>query len=256
VKLSKLDPAQKGDYPDKQSAQADTENNLRKLEKYQDILHTQTEHGLLIVLQALDAGGKDGTIRHVMGAFNPMGCSVVSFKVPTDREAQHDFLWRIHPHAPAHGRIAIFNRSHYEDVLVARVHKLVPKKVWSARYDHINAFERLLADSGITVRKFYLHISKDEQRQRLEDRLHDPSKNWKFNLADLDERKHWDDYIDAYEDVFKETSTPWAPWYIIPANHKWYRNLVISQILVETLKDMDLQYPPPVEGLDKIHVPE
>lgn len=256
VHLDKIDPSEKGKYDTKEAAKEDTAANLRLLEEQQDILSAQSKHALLIVLQAPDAGGKDGTIRHVMGAFNPQGCSVVSFKAPTERELSHDFLWRIHAHTPGRGRIAIFNRSHYEDVLIVRVRKLVPKSVWMARFDHINNFERLLADSGVTIRKFYLHISKEEQRERLQARLDDPTKHWKFNPADLEERERWDDYMEAYEDVLTRTSKDYAPWYIVPANHKWYRNLVISKVLAETLKNLKLEYPAPPPGLDKIVVKE
>jgi len=252
--LDDVDPSDHGRFKDKDDAKAETEKNLSKLERFQDILHAQGRHALLVVLQARDAGGKDSTVRHVMGAFNPMGCNVISFKAPNERELAHDFLWRIHAHAPARGRIAIFNRSHYEDVLVARVRGLVPKSVWSKRYDHINDFERLLAESGVTIRKFYLHISKDEQRRRLQDRLDRSDKHWKFDPSDLEERDRWDDYTRAYEDVFRKTSTDYAPWYVIPANHKWYRNLVISKILVEAFEEMDLEYPAPPPGLEKIRI--
>ncbi len=216
----------------------------------------QGEHALLIVLQALDAGGKDGVIRHVMSGVNPQGCQVTSFKVPTEEELEHDYLWRIHKATPRRGYIGIFNRSHYEDVLVVRVHNLVPEDVWQQRYEQINHFERLLADSGTTILKFFLYISKDEQKERFEARLRDPRKNWKFSVKDVKERGYWDDYVRAYEDALGRCSTPWAPWYIVPANRKWYRNLVISQAIVETLEKLDMHYPPPLPDADTIVVPD
>jgi PPK2 family polyphosphate:nucleotide phosphotransferase len=191
----------------------------------------------------MDAGGKDGTIRHVMSGLNPQGCRVSSFKVPTEEELAHDYLWRIHRAVPGKGEIGIFNRSHYGDVLVVRVHNLVPKRVWSKRYDQINAFENILAENGVTIVKFFLHISKDEQKQRLQERLDDSSKHWKVSAADFEERKYWDDYTEAYEDVLSRCSTPWAPWYVIPANRKWFRNLAVAGILVSTLEDMDMRFP-------------
>jgi PPK2 family polyphosphate:nucleotide phosphotransferase len=218
----------------------------------QELMFAEGKHSLLIVLQAMDAGGKDSTIRRVMEAFNPQGCHVIGFKAPTELELDHDFLWRIHQHTPSRGHVSIFNRSHYEDVLIVRVEELVPEAVWRARYDHINNFERLLADSGVTILKFYLHISKDEQKQRFQERLDRPEKNWKFNPGDLDTRAQWDDYMAAFEDVFNKCNHPWAPWYIVPANKKWYRNLVISTAIVEALEKLDMQYPAAPEGLDKI----
>jgi PPK2 family polyphosphate:nucleotide phosphotransferase len=191
----------------------------------------------------MDAGGKDGTIRHVMSGLNPQGCRVTSFKVPTEEELAHDYLWRIHRAVPAKGEIGIFNRSHYGDVLVVRVHNLVPKRVWSKRFEQINAFERILAETGVTIVKFFLHISKEEQKRRLQDRLDDSSKHWKISPADFEERKYWDDYVKAYEDILARCSTPWAPWYVIPADHKWFRNLAVADVLVRTLKDMRMRFP-------------
>jgi PPK2 family polyphosphate:nucleotide phosphotransferase len=226
----------------------------RKLAGLQDRLYAESSQALLVVLQAMDAGGKDGTVKHVFGGVNPQGVSVTSFKVPTPEELAHDFLWRIHANVPRHGYIGIFNRSHYEDVLVARVHELVPEKVWRRRYGHINHFEALLNDAGVRVVKLCLHISREEQAERLQARLDDPTKRWKFNPGDLAERERWDDYLAAYEEAIRETSTEHAPWYVVPADRKWFRNWAVSRIVLETLADMDPQYPPPAEGLDGITV--
>ncbi len=224
----------------------------RRLESLQELLFAEGKRKVLIVLQAMDTGGKDGVIRWVFDRVNPQGVKVASFKAPTSEELAHDYLWRIHKHTPGKGEMVIFNRSHYEDVLVVRVHNLVPPEIWSRRYAHINDFERMLAEEGTTILKFFLHISKDEQKERLQARLDEPDKRWKFNVGDLGERKLWDDYIRAYETVLSETSTEWAPWYIVPANHKWYRNLVISDVLVETLEGFDMQYPQPEKNLDEV----
>ncbi len=204
---------------------------------------------LLVVLQALDAGGKDGTIRKVFRGVNPQGVRVTSFKAPTSAELARDFLWRVHQAVPAAGMIGVFNRSHYEDVLVVRVDRLLPEEVWRARYEQINQFEKLLTDTGTTILKFYLHISADEQKQRFQQRLHDPEKNWKFSADDLHKRKQWDDYMQAYQEMLERCSTTHAPWYVIPADQKWYRNLAIARVLVGTLREMDPQYPPPEEDL-------
>lgn len=225
-----------------------------RLEALQETLYAEGKHKLLVVLQAMDTGGKDGTIRHVFDGTNPQGVQVASFKKPTDRELAHDYLWRVHQHTPAAGRITIFNRSHYEDVLVVRVRDLVPPDVWRRRYDHINHFEKLLADEGTTILKFFLHISKEEQKERLQARLDEPHKRWKFSRGDLAERKLWDDYQAAYTAALRRTSTEWAPWYVVPADRKWYRNLVISHILVETLESLEMRYPEPEEGLDGIEI--
>jgi PPK2 family polyphosphate:nucleotide phosphotransferase len=206
----------------------------------------------LVVLQAMDTGGKDGVIRHVFDGVNPQGVRVASFKVPTQEERDHDYLWRVHEKVPGAGEIVIFNRSHYEDVLVVRVHDLVPEKVWRKRYDHINHFERMLVDEGTTIVKFFLHIDLEEQKQRLQARLDEPNKRWKFSRGDLKERKLWPKYTRAYEEVLSRTSTEWAPWYIVPANRKWYRNLVIANVLLRTLDGMDMHYPDPDENLDGI----
>ena len=225
-----------------------------RLEELQELLYAERKHRLLIVLQAMDTGGKDGTIRHVFDGVNPQGVKVASFKVPTRKELDHDYLWRVHKVVPGDGEITIFNRSHYEDVLVVRVHELVPPDVWGKRYQHINDFERMLADEGTTILKFYLHISSDEQKERLQARLDEPGKQWKFSLGDLKERKRWSEYIRAYQDVLSKTSTPWAPWYIIPANRKWYRNLVIASILINTLEGLGMSYPQPEDDLDGVVV--
>ena len=222
-----------------------TEKAIARLDELQNVLWAEKRRALLIVLQAMDAGGKDGTIRHVMSGVNPQGCRVTSFKRPTEIELNHDFLWRVHQAVPAKGEIGIFNRSHYEDVLVARVHKLVPESIWSKRFDQINDFERLLKENQVTTLKFFLHISKDEQRKRLQKRLHDPAKQWKLQLADFEERKYWRAYIEAYEDVLTRCSTAEAPWFVIPANKKWFRNLAVSSIVAETLEAMKLKFPPP-----------
>jgi PPK2 family polyphosphate:nucleotide phosphotransferase len=222
----------------------------RRLEALQELLFAEGKHKVLVVLQAMDAGGKDGTIRHVFDRVNPQGVKVASFKKPTEFELAHDYLWRVHRHTPASGQITIFNRSHYEDVLVVRVLGLVPEERWRRRYQHIREFEKLLADEGTTILKFYLHISKDEQKERLQARIDDPEKNWKFDSGDLKQRALWDEYMTAFEVAMAETSTEHAPWYVIPADNKWYRNLVISQIMVDTLEGLHMEYPPPEEGIE------
>jgi PPK2 family polyphosphate:nucleotide phosphotransferase len=254
INLNKRPTSDKGSFEDKDDAQKATDKKLERLRELQEILYAQGKHALLVVFQAMDAGGKDGAIKSVFNGVNPQGCAVTSFKVPTSLELSHDFLWRIHQAVPEKGMIGIFNRSHYESVLVERVKKLVPESVWSKRYDHINAFEKLLADEGTTIVKFYLHISKDEQRERLQDRIKDPNKHWKFNPKDLEEREHWDAYIAAFEDALQKCSTPHAPWYVVPADRKWYRNWVIADVLVRTLEKLDLKYPPAAEGIDKITI--
>lgn len=226
-------------------AAARRETLAKRLEALQEVLYAEQKRSVLIVLQAMDAGGKDGTIQHVMSGVNPQGCTVTSFKPPSTLELAHDFLWRVHAAAPARGKIGIFNRSHYEDVLVTRVHNLVPKKVWGKRFAQINAFEELLTENGTTVLKFFLHISKDEQKRRFDDRLKDPEKYWKASLADFKEREFWDQYQEAYEDVLERCSTDNAPWFIIPADHKWFRDDAISEILVNALERMKLEYPKP-----------
>jgi len=226
--------------------------NLEQLSVLQYLLYAEGKGAVLVVLQGIDAGGKDGTIRHVMSGLNPQGVTVTPFKVPEGEEKRHDYLWRVHKAVPPYGDIGIFNRSHYEEVLVVRVHNLVPKSIWSKRYDEINAFERNLADNGVKILKFLLYISKDEQAKRFRERLDDKSKNWKFSPSDVKERQYWDDYIAAYDDMLRRCSTDYAPWYVVPANHKWFRNLAVSQVIVETLKGMDLKYPKPTADLSKI----
>ena len=223
-----------------------------QLEVLQELLYAQHKHKVLIVLQATDTGGKDGTIRHVFDGVNPQGVKVASFKKPTPEELAHDYLWRIHKQTPGDGEIVIFNRSHYEDVLVVRVHNLVPPEVWGKRYEHIRAWEKMLSDEGTTILKFFLHISKEEQKERLQARLDEPEKHWKFSSADLAERTRWDDYQTAYEAMLTKTSTDYAPWYIVPANRKWYRNLVISKVIIDTLEGLNMTYPPAEPGLDQI----
>ncbi|MFN8518028.1 MAG: polyphosphate kinase 2 family protein [Chloroflexota bacterium] len=241
---------------DKEGAAAQQAEHEAHLTELQERLWAEGRHRLLVVLQGIDAAGKDGTIRHVMDAFNPQGCNVVGFKQPSPVELAHDYLWRIHPHVPPKGQIAIFNRSHYEDVLVVRVHDLVPKSVWGRRYRHINEFERMLVDEGTTIVKLFLYIDRDEQRERLQARLDDPDKRWKFSTGDLGERELWPDYIQAFEDVLERTSTEWAPWYLIPANRKWFRNLAVAHILGETLDALDPRFPQPEEGLEDIVIPK
>jgi PPK2 family polyphosphate:nucleotide phosphotransferase len=254
VDMSDYDPDDTGPFQRKSEVSEQIQANLKRMATLQELMFAEGKHGLLIVLQAMDGGGKDSTIRHVMAGFNPQGCHVASFVVPTKLELAHDFLWRVHPHAPQRGFASIFNRSHYEDVLVARVNELVPTAVWQARYEHINAFERLLADSEVTIRKFLLHISKDEQKRRLEERLERREKNWKFNPEDLKTRAKWDDYMRAFEDAITRCNQPWAPWYIVPANCKWYRNLFVSTVLVEAMQQMDMHYPPAPEGIEDIQI--
>jgi PPK2 family polyphosphate:nucleotide phosphotransferase len=255
VNLADYDPGYSAEYQDKAASKAVLKRSSKRLQELQEVMWAEGKHALLIVLQAMDAGGKDGTIKHVMRGVNPQGCQVTSFKVPSKEEADHDFLWRVHKATPRRGYIGIFNRSHYEDVLVVRVHNLAPEEVWQARYEQINHFEKLLADSGTKILKFYLHISKDEQKERFEARLAEPAKNWKFSMRDVEKRQYWDDYMRAFEDALSKCSTPWAPWYVIPSNRKWYRNLAVSQIIVETLEKLDMRYPPPLADADKIVIP-
>ena len=252
VKLRKIDASFTDGHESQESAAEEIDHYQKKLRELQDLLCSERRHSVLICLQALDTGGKDGTINHVLGAMNPQGCRVASFKQPSAEEAAHDFLWRVHKVAPARGEVVIFNRSHYEDVLVVRVHNLAPKKVWSERYKLINDFEKELVEHDTHILKFYLHISKDEQLQRFKDRLDDPSKQWKISDADYKEREYWDDYVEAYEDALSKCSTSRAPWFIIPANHKWFRNLAIARIVVEQLESLKMKYPRPTVDLEQI----
>ena len=242
VRLAKIDPGATFGH-DKTSAVATTQKQMERLRDLQDRLWAQAQHSVLVVLQGIDASGKDGTIAKVMEAFNPQGCPVTSFKVPSTEELAHDFLWRVHQRVPRKGEIAIFNRSHYEAVLVERVHRIVPKRVWSARYAQINEFERMLTESGTTIVKFFLQIDRDEQRRRFQARYDDPTKRWKFSIGDLAERRRWDDYQLAFDEALKRTSTAWAPWYVVPANHKWFRDLAVSSILADALADLKPAYP-------------
>jgi PPK2 family polyphosphate:nucleotide phosphotransferase len=225
-----------------------------ELERLQELLWADRTKKLLVVLQAIDAGGKDGTIRSVFEGVNPQGVRVVSFKVPTQEELEHDYLWRVHKKTPRSGELTIFNRSHYEDVLVVRVHKDVPEARWRARYKQIEHFEEMLVEEGTTIRKFLLHISKDEQRSRQQERIDNPEKRWKFAMADLEERKHWDAYMEAFEEMVQRTSTDDAPWYVVPANRNWYRNLVVTTVLVDTLQSLHLAYPKAPEGIEGLIV--
>ena len=252
IKLSKIDPCDTGKYSDDAIAQAKSDEHKKKLANLQYHLYSEGKQSLLICLQALDTGGKDGTINHVLSTMNPQGTRVHNFKAPSQEEAAHDFLWRAHLHTPAKGEIAIFNRSYYEDVLVVRVHNLVPKDVWSKRYDLINDFEQNLVQNGTRILKFYLHISPEEQLRRFKDRLDDPAKNWKISETDYKDRRYWPQYIDAYEDVFRKTSTKHAPWYIIPANNKWFRNLAVAKIVVDTMEDMKMELPLPKVDIAQI----
>ena len=231
------------DLPEGDALKQKTKQRLAKLTELQAMLYADSRYALLIVLQGRDAAGKDGTIRKVFGACNPLGCNVTSFKVPTHIELSHDYLWRIHHAMPAKGMVGIFNRSHYEDVLVVRVKEIFPKAVWSKRYDQINDFERMLDDNRVKILKFFLHISRDEQAKRLRDRLSDPTKNWKFRAGDLDDRDLWDEYTKAYRDALRLCSTPWAPWYVVPADDKKARDYLIASTVVETLDNLGLRYP-------------
>jgi PPK2 family polyphosphate:nucleotide phosphotransferase len=255
VDLSARDPRDASGFEGgKREARAALDDLTTRLAGLQELLYAEGERRVLVILQAMDTGGKDGTIRHVFRGVNPQGVKVASFKRPTQIELAHDYLWRVHPHVPGDGEIVIFNRSHYEDVLVVRVRGLAPESVWSRRYDHINDFERMLADEGTTLLKFFLHISKEEQAARLRARLADPHRHWKFDVGDLAERDRWDDYERAFEAVLGRTSTDWAPWYVVPADRKWYRNLVVGTVLAQTLESFGMQYPEPTEDLSGIVV--
>lgn len=253
IHLADIDPAKANTFDEgKEEGRELLPSLTERLSELQSLLYAENKHKLLVVFQAIDTGGKDGAIRHVFTGVNPQGVNVVSFKRPTEEELSHDYLWRIHRHTPPTGKIVIFNRSHYEDIVTVRVRNLAPSDVWERRYQHINNFERMLADEGTTIVKFYLHISRNEQAERLQARLDDPTKRWKFNIGDLDDRALWDDYMVAFEDMLNRTSSEYAPWFVIPANRKWYRNLVVSQILINTLESLNMQYPQPQAGLDTV----
>ncbi len=251
-KLKHVDPGWTGKHDSEAAAAPEVARALAKITKHQELLYGERKHALLIVLQGIDAAGKDGTCWHVLAAMNPQGTTVTSFKQPTAEDLAHDFLWRVHPHAPGLGQVAVFNRSHYEDVLVVRVHKLVPKAVWSKRYDRINEFEGLLAASGVTILKFFLYISPEEQLERFRQRLDDPARQWKISDSDYTERARWDDYVSAYEDMLAKCSTAQAPWFVIPSNHKWFRNLAVSQIVADTLEGLHMALPKPTVDLAQI----
>jgi PPK2 family polyphosphate:nucleotide phosphotransferase len=253
LKLSDIDPGFCGHHRSEDDAKEELEHDKGKLTAMQRLFYGDRSRALLIVLQGIDGAGKDGTCWHVISAMDPQGVKVQGFKQPTAEEHAHDFLWRVHPHAPAKGEVAVFNRSHYEDVLVVRVHKLVPKSVWQARYDYINQWESLLHEQNdTTILKFFLYISKDEQLARFKDRLDDPERQWKISDSDYRERDYWDDYIGAFEDALSRCSKKHAPWYVIPSNHKWFRNLAVSKIIADTMTDMDLKLPKPEVNLDEI----
>jgi PPK2 family polyphosphate:nucleotide phosphotransferase len=252
VKLSKWDAGQTLGWDKDHKMKQSLDKSIERIDKLQYLLYAEHKRTVLIVLQGLDAAGKDGTIRHVMSGVNPQGCSVVSFKKPSAEEMAHDYLWRIHKAVPGYGNIGIFNRSVYEDVLIARVHNLVPKEVWSKRYDQINRFEELLNENNVKILKFFLHISKDEQKKRFQQRIDDPDRRWKISEADFDERKFWDEYVDAYETVLTKCSTKHAPWFIIPANKKWFRNLAVSHIIAETMEAMGMKFPKPTVDVKKL----
>lgn len=250
--LKNFDPSWHGQHENEKDAADEIAKHLSSIAEYQRLLYGEKRHALLIVLQGIDAAGKDGVCWHVIKGMNPQGVKVTGFKQPTPEEHAHDFLWRVHPHAPGLGQVAVFNRSHYEDVLVARVHELVPKSVWSSRYDRINEFEQLLHESGVTIIKFFLTISPEEQLQRFGERLSDPMRQWKISNSDYTERALWNDYNAAYEDMLEKCSTKHAPWYVLPSNHKWFRNLAASQIIASTLQGLKMELPKPSVDIEAI----
>jgi len=252
LSLAKIDPSQSGPHASAEAALPEVQKNVARMDELQALLYADGGQSLLVVLQALDAAGKDGVVRHLFSGMNPQGTRVFGFKQPSAEEAAHDFLWRAHQRTPAKGEVVVFNRSHYEDVLVVRVHNLVPKAVWSQRYAVINDFEKMLVQNGTRILKFFLHISPEEQLARFRQRLDDPARNWKISESDYSERELWSDYVTAYEEALSRTSTKDAPWYVIPANHKWFRNLAISQIIVDTMEGMGLQTPPTRVNLQEI----
>jgi PPK2 family polyphosphate:nucleotide phosphotransferase len=250
VHLAEVDPNGTGDWKGgKDAAEKKIVDLCARLDQLQEVLYAEHKHKILVVIQAMDTAGKDGTIRSVFEGVNPQGVKVASFKVPSPLELDHDYLWRVHQVVPGKGELVVFNRSHYEEVLVVRVHNLVSEEVWKRRYQQINDFERMLTEEGTTILKFFLHIDQEEQKQRLLERIRTPEKNWKFNPGDLEERKLWDQYMQAYEEAIEKTSTEWAPWYVIPANRNWYRNLVVSSTIVDAMDKLKMQYPAPVENI-------
>lgn len=254
--LHGVDAGTRGPFADKDEAKEQLEENLERLNRLQRRLYAQGGHALLIVLQGMDTAGKDGAIRHVMGAFDPQGVEVTSFKVPTEEELAHDFLWRVHRRVPRRQMVGIFNRSHYEDVVAVRVRELAPEAVWRPRYERINQFEGLLAENGVTLVKLFLHISPEEQAERLRKRQRDPEKQWKFRPGDLEDRRLWHDFLAAWEEALTRCNTPWAPWYAVPADRKWFRNLVVSRILIDTLDKLDLAFPDPPGDVTAYEIPE
>lgn len=252
VKLAAIDASYHGEHKSHEAALPVIEEYARRLRELQYLLYAEHKRSLLICLQGRDAAGKDGTINHVLGAMNPQGCTVTGFKQPSAEEADHDFLWRCHKAVPARGHVAIFNRSHYEDVLIQRVHKMVPESVWSGRYQHINNFEQLLADNNTLILKFYLHIDAEEQLERFRKRIEDPTRHWKISDSDYAEAPYWNEYTAAFEDVLDKCSTSQAPWFVIPANHKWFRNLAISHIVVRALESLNMEFPEPTVDIDSI----
>jgi len=253
-RLDRRDPGRRLGAPDRQSGLERLQERVERLAVLHDRLSAEASRAVVLVLQGMDASGKDGTIRHILTGVNPENCRIVSFREPTAPELAHDFLWRVHAVCPAHGELGIFNRSHYEDVVAVRVRKLAPEHEWRRRYGHIRAFEHMLVDEGTTIVKVFLHVSHEEQRVRLQERLDNPEKRWKFRLGDLDDRKRWDGYTEAYEEAIEETSTEWAPWHIVPADHNWVRNLLVAELLVETLERLDPKLPEPDPGLDGLKV--
>ena len=253
VKLADIDPCYCCNYASHETALPEMLSQLHKMDQLQNLMYAERKRSVLVILQGLDACGKDGVVRHILNGINPAGCRVVSFKQPTPEALGHDFLWRVHQHVPGKGEVVIFNRSHYEDVLVVRVHQLVPVHVWSKRYELINELERLLVvESYTTILKFFLYISKDEQLARFKRRLDDPARRWKISESDYREREYWDDYVQAFQDMLSKTSTQHAPWFVIPSNHKWFRDLAVSQIISRTLEELDLQLPETTVDLARI----
>jgi PPK2 family polyphosphate:nucleotide phosphotransferase len=252
VRLTHLKTDEDGGFPSKEQAAPVLVKHRDRLEEMQELFWASKQKALLIVLQGMDTAGKDGTISHIFSGVNPQGCNVTAFKVPTPQELEHDFLWRVHAAVPARGMIQIFNRSHYEDVLAPRVHKAISEKVAQRRIDDINRFERTLVDNDVVILKFFLNISKQEQTRRLEARIDTPDKHWKLSPADFKEREYWNEYIQAYNDALTETSTKYAPWFAIPSDVKWYRNIAISEIIVKAMKGLKLEYPAPVMDVSKI----